>query len=1304
MIVARRKKPSLCVFAIAGAVFIASPAAFSADPSPADSEFFEKQVRPVLAQNCLKCHGDEKQKGNLRLDSREGALKGGDTGPAIEPGKPAGSLLIEVIQYTGDYKMPPRGKMPPEQIAILTEWVQRGAPWPADNTPAPKNAKAPFDLAARRARHWSLQPLLTNSAPAVKSPAWVQSSIDQYILAKLEEAGIAPAPPADKRTLLRRVTYDLIGLPPTPAEIDAFLADDSPRAWEAVVERLLASPHYGERWARHWLDLARFAETAGHEFDFEMPLAFEYRDYVIRAFNADVPYSQFLVEQVAGDLLPEPRRHPTEQFNESIIGTGFYFLGESTHSPVDVRDDEATRVDNQIDVFAKTFLALTVGCARCHDHKFDAISTKDYYALAGYLQSSRYQTACVDPPAANRAIAANLEQLRGEQMRLVQNMAAEFRKDVLVDLDTVGRGSVPAIDSADEVAIRSPVALTMGLVRDGLTATAPSASEPASGETVFEDFEMPTYGRWTTTGNAFGSGPNRHPLPTYQGEVGARGLGFVNSHSVVDASGRRSATDALTGTLTSPPFTVTQPYIHFLIGGGAHPGKTCLNFRIDGKIERTATGRNANQMQPAMFDVREFAGRVAVLEIVDQETGGWGNIGVDQIVFSSRPVGEPGGSGGKTDRGAWARYLQEVALPQPAEPFHLVARLVVDREAAATPKEFARFRTERLAALKELDRQSHGDPSQFRLFEDFSADDFGGWNVTGEAFGGGPLRPPALVLTAAPHSKPGGAWGAGVAHSGGLAFALQGTLRSQTFEIEKPFILYHVAGRDAQVNLIIDGYQKIRDPIYGGLTVKLNQDEPAWHAQNVSKWVGHRAYIEFLDEGAGYVACDRILFSTTPNPPPAPPHPLHLALLGTSGVDSAEKYLVALWRSFGELDAPGAVLAGQDVQSASTSAIAGHLVRWLLDHDLPGSLAQRCQAAFTAPNARFAPVIEKQRELERQIKYQRKVMAMTDGTGEDEYVFIRGNYRKPGELVPRRFLEALAGADQPRPAAGSGRLELARRMLDAAGPLVARVMVNRVWKQHFGDGIVRTPDDFGNMGQPPTHPELLDHLADEFIRHGWSLKWLHRRLLLSNAYQMSSRPDDPQAETIDPQNKLCHRMPIRRLEAEIIRDALLAVSGRLNDTMYGRSVAPYISPFMEGRGRPASGPLDGDGRRSIYINVRRNFLTPLFLAFDYPTPFTTIGRRSVSNVPAQALAMLNNPFVNQQAELWARRVAAAHANPADRITAMYVSAFGRRPDAGELQAALGFVGANAAQAGEGEKQWSALAHVLFNVKEFIFIN
>jgi len=324
----------------------------------------------------------------------------------------------------------------------------------------------------------------------------------------------------------------------------------------------------------------------------------------------------------------------------------------------------------------------------------------------------------------------------------------------------------------------------------------------------------------------------------------------------------------------------------------------------------------------------------------------------------------------------------------------------------------------------------------------------------------------------------------------------------------------------------------------------------------------------------------------------------------------------------------------------------------------------------------------------------------------ESYIHIRGDFLRKGAAVEPGTPAVLPPMKQHGKQAT--RLDLARWLVDEQNPLTPRVTVNRVWQQYFGTGLVATENDFGTQGERPTHPELLDWLATEFVRQGWSIKKMHRLMMLSRTYQMASRSDEPRAAERDAQNRLLHRMPIRRLEAEAIRDSILAVSGRLDAKLHGPSVMPHLTQHMTGRGRPAvSGPLDGDGRRSIYINVRRNFLTPMLLAFDYPLPFTTIGKRSVSNVPAQALALMNNPFVVQQSETWSKRVLSdPKQTPTQRVATMYVTAFGRPPSATEVTDALAFVTEQSKTYGKADdpRAWADLCHVMFNVKEFIFVN
>ncbi len=353
---------------------VAAPSAISPD----QEKFFEEKVRPVLVNRCYECHGPKKQESGLRLDYREGVLQGGDSGTAAAvPGKPDESILVTAVRGTGDYEMPPKGKLPDEEIEALAKWVEMGLPWPASD-PAPVVKTLDEQLQEVRDSHWSFQPIRRPPLPPVQDRNWPQNPLDMYVLAKLDAAGLAPSPPADRRTLIRRVTYDLTGLPPTPEAVEAFLADPAPDAYVRLVDQLLASPHYGERWGRHWLDVARFADTRGYAFARERryPYAYTYRDYVIQALNDDLPYDRFVCEQLAADLLPP------QEGNRSLAAMGFLTVGRKFNN----RHDD---LDDQIDVVSRGLLGLTVACARCHDHKYDPIPAADYYSLYGVFASSR---------------------------------------------------------------------------------------------------------------------------------------------------------------------------------------------------------------------------------------------------------------------------------------------------------------------------------------------------------------------------------------------------------------------------------------------------------------------------------------------------------------------------------------------------------------------------------------------------------------------------------------------------------------------------------------------------------------------------------------------------------------------------------------------------------------------------------------------------------------------------------------------------------------------------------------------------
>lgn len=349
-------------------------------------DFFESKVRPLLLSKCVECHGPDAQEGNLRLDSRDAILKGGDYGPALKAGEPNESWIVKATRYDhDDLKMPPTGKLSQEQIDAITKWVADGAVWPASSAPMADPTGKPTTSVVD-ANFWAFQPVKPQAAPEVTDAAWPQSSIDRFILARLEQSKLHPTGDASKATLIRRLTFDLTGLPPTPEEVEAFVNDADPRAIEKLVDRLLASPAFGERFGRHWLDVTYFADTTGIGRRTPLTDAWRYRDYVIAAFNSDMPFNQFAREQIAGDLLPAADDATRER---QLTATGFVVLGPWHHFDMDREKLTMDVVDLQIDALGRTFMGMTLGCARCHDHKFDPITAKDYYALAGIFKSTK---------------------------------------------------------------------------------------------------------------------------------------------------------------------------------------------------------------------------------------------------------------------------------------------------------------------------------------------------------------------------------------------------------------------------------------------------------------------------------------------------------------------------------------------------------------------------------------------------------------------------------------------------------------------------------------------------------------------------------------------------------------------------------------------------------------------------------------------------------------------------------------------------------------------------------------------------
>jgi hypothetical protein len=404
--------------------------------TPEELEFFESEIRPLLVKECYSCHSASAPtiSGGMRLDSREGLIKGGESGPAIRPGDPAASRLVSLLKGK-PVLMPPTGRLPEDRIAALSKWIETDAPWPKE-LKRETDASDAFDIEARKRSHWAWKRVEDVSASPVHDSAWPRNDVDRFLLRKLEAKGMRPAEPAGRHTLVRRLTFDLTGLPPTPAEIKSFVDDESPNAFEKLVRRLLDSTHFGERWARHWMDLVRYTETHGSEGDPAIPDAWRYRDYLIRAFNADVGYDQLIREHLAGDLLDAPRINESLGINESILGVAHLRMVEHSYQPIDPWEDRVKWTDNQVDVISKTFQGLTVSCARCHHHKFDAISQEDYYSLFGILYGARPTQRAIDAPDSLNLHRDELGHLKEEIKNGFANEWLLAADDVLTDEDS----------------------------------------------------------------------------------------------------------------------------------------------------------------------------------------------------------------------------------------------------------------------------------------------------------------------------------------------------------------------------------------------------------------------------------------------------------------------------------------------------------------------------------------------------------------------------------------------------------------------------------------------------------------------------------------------------------------------------------------------------------------------------------------------------------------------------------------------------------------------------------------------------
>ena len=800
--------------------------------SDADIEFFESKVRPLLVNNCYECHGNDPEdlEGGLSVTSRKAILAGGDSGPAIVPGDPDESLVIQAINYDDVYEMPPSSKMAKVDIDILTEWVRRKAPWPADSDVAV--AKKAFDWRALKKEHWCWQPIVKPPVPKVKDTDWPLDELDNFILAKLEKSSLSPANPADKRSLIRRAYFDLAGLPPEPSAIAEFENDSSPEAFAKVVDGLLSSPAFGERWARHWMDLVRYAETCGHEFDFPIPNAYRYRDYLIRSFNADVPFDQFMTEHIAGDLLEKPRRHPDEEYNESVIGTGFWFLHEAVHGPVDVKGDETGRIENQIDVLCKTFLGLTVACARCHDHKFDAISATDYYALAGFLQSSRRQLAMIDTgrkiekaykqhvsrtPEANRLLKQWLGKLAdADSKKLEVNVAAAvewLRQDPTWNQPlphkiqgqsfknhkaTAGKVQVQRLKPEKNFRLAGNKQLWW---RDG-----------KPGDTLSIPFELPA---------SLLDGETKVEISaslTYAHDYGIAKISLgENTLSEIDFYNKQ---------LTNKKISLGAAELS--------PGKQVLKIEI--------TGSHPDAAKRHMFSIDYLEVKPLTESVAE-------GIAIDEFAAKK-----------KVDLKSlqnWVQMFQRPELAKPEHDLHFISRLTRSRNSFKKEKAGKRLRADVNAEIAKQNK--------LELFEDFANLD--GWFSTGFAFENYWRESNGISLAGSAIAKQ------GIAHSGLDGKKLHGALRSPTFTLEHDQVHILCRGKNVFARLVIDGFEMdaFRALLFKGAKADINSPSQfTWLTlgEDVANYKGHRAFIEFVDHGDGFCELDEIRFSNKNDPKP----------------------------------------------------------------------------------------------------------------------------------------------------------------------------------------------------------------------------------------------------------------------------------------------------------------------------------------------------------------------------------------------------------------------------------------------------
>ena len=1016
---------------------------------------------------------------------------------------------------------------------------------------------------------WSFRPVKGVTPPAVRLEVWPNTKIDRFILAQLEARGLNPAQAADRRTLIRRATFDLIGLPPTPEEINAFLADDSPDPFSKVVERLLASPLYGERWGRHWLDVVRYADARDliqlpAESDFRE--AWRYRDWVVAAFNRDMPYDQFIQQQIAGDLLQPD--DPKQIDAEALVATGMLAIADFVPGDVDKEQMIADYVNDQIDVVGRAFLGLTLACARCHDHKFDPITTADYYSMAGIFFSTRL----IPGPVKGNTPLVRIPLLPPQEIAAIEGEYALGKlriAELTREINSLGEREYR--EWLQQTAVSRTSRYLLGAweyLQLSANESAPSTSDFAKGR----ELDGKALTRWVET----------------------------------------------------------------LRGGQVHPALREIAVTTDVLKAQEFAANLETKLSAAADQRRQLAERDPTAKLL-MDSAMIRLVGDDRIAANEakRATAWP-------NRGRGAAEATPVPNVEPPEQ----APVMIANQS----------RTLLHFSGKELLELPGKVPATGTLIVAFRPDPSG----------------PAGQRLIGWEDAAVGQHGLGVMSDGTGALQIIVRRNGASGDVVVPALA------DVDVRASIQVLAIVWGP--GGVVVFRNGEK-----------IGANPAIEDLSADPAITA----LRIGGPGSGESPKFHGDLAELRVfdAPLDEAarvrvENEVIKRWRT------------GDTDPAITQNEIVADLYDDLISASSPFRLEgdERIRALPSDLNQRAAQMRLELEELKKKPapEIPRAVAVLEGGPPETQHagfhdakIFLRGNYKKTGETVPRGVPRVIAGASPPIVRDGSGRKELARWIADRRNPLTARVLVNRVWQHHFGVGIVSTSANFGTMGDRPSHPELLDDLANQFVESGWSIKALHKVIMSSKAYQQSSSTN-PAGLAADPENRLLWRANRRRLESEALRDSLLALAGRLETKPGGPGFQDVAAP-----------------RRSLYLmSIRTGAKSAEFgPLFDAPDCSGIVERRTESIVAPQALFFLNDPLVTDLATKLAERI--ARDIPAEmvreRMARLYEMALGRLPSEAEFEIGLQFL-SEKPNAVTTTDNWARYCRLIVSTNEFMYLD